>query len=237
MGVLKRIWALTVVLLLCVSQVYAGTPKSESGQRVVKPETLYSKDGKWIFIGDSYGAKGSPLLPELIAGCLGVTDYKSYCRGGYGVARKESGQDKRFISMIQSVAKDKAVKNVMIIGGISNDKKCSKEDIRSNMSKLARTIRVKYPNCAVYYIIPNWHANWTDSGTRIKSTRLYQRRILTRLPWYKEMCGENGFIFLDKVSNSLRRSNNSNCFISDGHHPNVLGKQRIASAVASCFEA
>ena len=123
----------------------------------------------------------------------------------------------------------------MIIGGISNDRKCSKEVIRTNMSKLARTIRAKYPNSAVYYIIPNWHANWKGSTVRIQTARLYQRRVLMRLPWYKELCAENGFIFLDKVSQVLRRSNNDNCFIYDGHHPNALGKQRIASAVAAYF--
>ena len=121
------------------------------------------------------------------------------------------------------------------IGGISNDRKNSKEELRTNMSKLARTIRAKYPNSAVYYIIPNWHANWKGGTVRIQTARLYQRRVLLRLPWYKELCAENGFIFLDKVSQVLRKSANDNFFIYDGHHPNVLGRQRIASAVASYF--
>lgn len=235
MKILKRIWVLAAVMLLCTSQAYAGTAKSGAGKKEAAPETQYSKDGKWIFLGDSYGTHGNPSLPELITGCLGVTNFKSYCRGGYGVAKKLNGDDQRFVSRILSVAIDRSVKNVMIIGGISNDRKHSKEELRTNMSKLARTIRAKYPNSAVYYIIPNWHANWKGSTVRIQTARLYQRRVLLRLPWYKELCAENGFIFLDKVSQVLRKSANDNFFIYDGHHPNVLGRQRIASAVASYF--
>ena len=236
MKILKRIWVLAAVLLLGASQAYAGTTKSGAGQKETASETQYSKDGKWIFLGDSYGTQGNPSLPELISGCLGVTDFKSYCRGGYGVAKKLNGGDYRFVSRILSVAIDRSVKNVMIIGGISNDRLCSKEEIRTNMGKLARTIRAKYPNSVVYYIIPNWHANWKGSAVRIQTARLYQRRVLMRLPWYKEMCAENGFIFLDKVSQVLRKSANDNFFIYDGHHPNTLGLQRITLAAASYFK-
>ena len=76
MKILKRIWVLAAVLLLGASQVYAGTTKSGAGQKEAAPETRYSKDGKWIFLGDSYGTQGNPSLPELISGCLGVTDFK-----------------------------------------------------------------------------------------------------------------------------------------------------------------
>lgn len=190
--------------------------------------------GKWLFIGDSYFAStGKPKLPDLIADGLGVPAKSRImkCRTGYGVIRR----DRQFISLIRKMPVDNSVTNVLIFGGIYNDRGCPRAKTEKAFSDLIKMIRKKCPKAVIWYTAGNWHVNWIrPKGKAIAQE--YQNRILTRLPYYRSACRAAKVRFLEKPVYALRAKNNKDLFAKDGHHPSLKGRKKLAAAIISSIK-
>ena len=182
---------------------------------------------KWIFIGDSYSVVGHEKnIPNLIANQLNLAqnDYVNYGEGGYGLAKT----DYTFISLLKDAKPDPNVKNVLIIGGINNDRRCSKETVLKTGKKFIRRLKALYKNAKIYYVMPNWNSNGFDGELKEFATR-----ITNRISWYKTLCQYMDVTFLSKSSNVLKTKDSEKYFRNDGHHPNLTGRRMIATAVVN----
>ena len=187
---------------------------------------------KWIFTGDSYCTTGGePTLPTLIAKQLGIEQFTSVSKGGYGVVK----DNYTYLSLYESIPADETVTHVMIIGGIFNDREKTKPEVTTGIRELAAGLRRKFPNARLLYAIGNWHGNAFDTDLR-KNAVYYQRRVTRRLPWYKEACGKAGILFLNGPEYALRGPGNDDYFYPDLHHPNEKGRKRLAEAIAAAVK-
>jgi lysophospholipase L1-like esterase len=184
---------------------------------------------KWLFVGDSYcTVGGSPFLPDLIVKELGIQSHLAHCKGGYGVART----GKTFLSLVKDIPPDETVTHVLLVGGISNDRKHSKREIQDAIRLLAETIRSRFPKAVLFYTIGNWHGNAFGTELR-KNAVTYQNRVWKRLPWYREACAQQDILFLNGPEYALRGSGNDAYFRMDMHHPNEKGRRKLARAIAA----
>ena len=178
----------------------------------------------WIFIGDSYftvgQARGENELPDFIAKEIGVKNYKNYSHGGYGAARKSGN----FLMLLNKM-REKKVRNIMFFGGISNDRRSDKTEIQSAISVLRKVTKEKFPKAKVWYVIGNWHSNKTEGS------KAYHNRVNKRISWYRKACKENDIIFIN-VTYALKKENNKQYFLKDGHHPSIKGKRKLAKEIA-----
>lgn len=203
-------------------KIYYGTASEFSAQTKKQPK-------KWLFVGDSYcTVGGAPYLPELIVQELGISSYLTSCKGGYGVART----GKTFLSLIKALPEDETVTHVLLVGGISNDRKHSKREIQDAIRLLAETIRSRFPKAVLFYTIGNWHGNAFGTEFR-KNAVTYQNRVWKRLPWYREACAQQDILFLNGPEYALRGSGNDAYFRKDMHHPNEKGRRKLARAIAA----
>ncbi len=189
----------------------------------------------YVMIGDSYGTH-RPYLAELLAQKLKLKksggDFYGYFCGGHGTARTNGNRN--FMRLLNHLPSDRAVTDVLFIGGIHNDRNHSEKEIRSAVASLASRAKEKYPNARLLFAIGNWHSNDERTSYQYRAAR-YQKFIENRIPWYREACAENGIIFLEGVPDALRASNNLRYFKSDGHHPTALGTKKLANAIANAI--
>lgn len=188
----------------------------------------------WVFLGDSYAkTTRHPNLPGLIADALGLEDrggyYMTSCMIGAGTAKTV----RSFWKLLKKLPSSRKVTDVLIIGGINNDRNHSRKEIENGMKRFAKLARFKYPNARLMYAIPQWTVSVKQIPSREARERVLIRqiRIKTRMPWYKEACRKNGIYFLSDVRLALRGSNNKKYFKKDLHHPSDEGLSKIAQAV------
>ena len=191
------------------------------------PVFTAKQPSKWVFIGDSYSVVGHEKnIPNLIANQLNLSqnDYVNYGKGGYGLAKKGAS----YISLLKGAKPDPSVKNVLIIGGINNDRRCSKVTVLRSGKKFIKRLKSLYKNAKIYYVMPNWNSKGFSGNLKKFATR-----ITKRISWYKTLCQYMDVTFLSKSSNVLKTKDSEKYFRTDEHHPNLTGRRKIASAVVN----
>lgn len=204
---------------------------NETGSTILVPGAP-----NWIVIGDSYCKRGkagetlSDFLEEELQLTARNGSLQKKVMSGSGVARRK----RSFIKMLKGIRSDRRVTDILFLGGIFNDRIFSRERILKSITSLARCARRKFPNARIMYGIGNWCKNpsFIKEASRKKFARRYCKDVIERIPWYREACKDNGIFFLSGVAGALRGKNNNRFFLRDGHHPNRVGRKKLAAAIA-----
>ena len=183
-----------------------------------------ARERKFLFVGDSYAVVREGVnrpWPELFQSLMGIPASESlYARaGGYGFAKT----DHQFISLIRMHKKNTAVTDIVIMGGVGNDRLWSPQSIRKSCKAFTKLCRARFPNARIIYSMCNW---------RIKNTKI-QKQILARIPVYKRAAAENGWIYLPGLEKTLR--GHPEYFQKDNHHPTQAGQYVIATKLAKAY--
>lgn len=213
------------------------------GSRGERTYTAQWGKENWIFVGDSYTiCAGSPYLPDLIASDLDIKGrggkYKNIGKGGYGLAKTRSGQYGNFLELLEDTPSDSTVTHIVIIGGITNDRNRGYSDVQIAASNFVKIAQRKFPSARLYYAIGNWHAEWPDKTDQESRDQVaWHYNIVTdRMSWYKDACKANDITFLSGPEYALRGTGNDVYFGVDGQHPNLAGKEKLASAIAEALQ-
>lgn len=184
-----------------------------------------ASDRKFVFVGDSYSIVREGVTkpwPELMMEMLGIDSRHALFarKGGYGIAKP----DHRFITLVQQLKKDLKVTDVVIIGAIGNDWRCSESLIRKHFKLLDAECRKRFPNARIVYGFCNWRIINDPVQTVIK-----RRQNL-----YKQCAISNGWIYLAGIEKILWGHNEY--FQSDGHHPTQEAQNLIGKAVVRAYK-
>lgn len=210
------------------SAVHAAEPGSKSIKFNGKTYSFTVGAPVFVTIGDSYFAhiNGYKKTPDVFGEMMGHEKAGGVLidnsKGGYGVARP----NKTFLQQLNQLPNSQFVTDVLIYGGVLNDRGVASSSIEKNMKILVAGIIKKFPNARIMYTSGSWSAD----GKMIGSTP-YQQIMLTRLPLYEEACKTCGIRYLKSVETALRGNRNSIYFNADGHHPSTDGKLVLASAL------
>ncbi len=201
-------------LLLIAAAVFALLFTVSSGAAVNR---------KYVLIGDSYTTDNHDLIdkpwPEQLRDKLGIPEDRFIIsrKGGTGFG------DGTFRKLLLKVPSDDEVTNVIVIGGIANDLRCERRDVKVQFAAFSRLVHKRFPNAVLMYGAPNW--------SRTRSRRLL---LLETQKFYKSLCENNGWIFLSRTTNALHSKELlSQVFLSDRHHPNQLGHDLILAKIYS----
>ncbi|MDO5702999.1 MAG: Ig-like domain-containing protein [Lachnospiraceae bacterium] len=210
------------------SSAAAAVPGSKSIKFDGKTYRFSVGSPVYVTIGDSYFAhiNGYKKTPDVFAEFMGIEKSGGVLinnsRGGYGVARP----NKTFLQLVSEMPSSKFVTDVLIYGGIFNDRGVAEASIEKNMKALAAGIAKKYPNARIMYASGSWSADGKTIGGKS-----YQQIMLTRRPLYEAACKACGIRYLKSVETALQGNRNSIYFNADGHHPSTDGKLVLASAL------
>ena len=228
--VYRRIAAVLMALLL----LFSGTRPAEAA---VITELHPNLEGKWLFLGDSYTTAGTgedrlfPLIRQRLG--LNAADCRTIAKGGYGFVRKTSTKDLRYATFVQDDPVDKGVTNILIIGGIYNDRSFGRVSTQREMLRFFGLLRRKYPNAVIWYAAPNWHANWKKkTEAKKKEAVSYQETVKKRGVWYRQFCKLRNVVMIETATTALHADSNDSYFATDGHHPSLKGRQKIADVIA-----
>ena len=201
---------LVLLLLIC----WRGAVPAVANSQIRKNTT-------WIMVGDSYTCRPSgqkeKSWPYQLREKLGLKG-SEVCfvrKPGYGFANK----GKQFYTELKKLKSSKTVRRILIVGGVRNDKFCSKKKIHTMFHKTAVLLRKRYPNAEIYYAAPNWD----------KLSAEKRKLLRTRKVWYKKFCKEEGWTYLASVQKVLY--NVGGWYEADGHHPNEKGANIISNAL------
>ena len=180
---------------------------------------------KYVFVGDSYTTARATVKnpwPFLFAENMGVP--KSKCRnvakGAFGFGKPNH----KFVQEIKGLKKDSTVTDVIVFGGIANDRNVSYWNIAKSMDEFNTVCRQKFPKARIVYGLCNWNIANTDT----------QEKIITRIPLYYYNAIDLGWIYLDGIEEILR--DKPELFYSDNHHPIPAGHRLIADAVTEAYQ-
>lgn len=199
-----------------------------SGYTVSSSAKKKASKRKFLFIGDSYSTICSSRgvtkpWPEMFCRALGISASKQlYARKiGSGFA---PASGKSFASLVSKKKSSKKITDIVIMGGIWNDRTSSMTKIRKGAKKLNSLLKKKYPNARIIYAV----CNWWDSNA------YYQSLESNRYSLYRQMAIDNGWIYLEGLETLLH--GHSEYFSADHHHPNAVGSMAIGYAMASAYE-
>lgn len=205
------------------AQATVGASDSATALSAGKIGALAKSKSKYVMIGDSYACprdvKGFVPWPELVSKQLGLgkDGFKAVRKGGYGFAK--SGKD--FYSLIIKQPKDEKVTDVLIVGGIGNDRYSSLLSIQKAYDRTIKLLKKKYPNARIMYSIVNWRPK----------DLFYQFKIVTRLPFYQGLAKRNGVKYLAGCEKVMRK--HPTWYLRDQIHPNAAGQRLIAQALVT----
>lgn len=178
-----------------------------------------------VVIGDSYthtqhGAIKDPW-PEQLQRRLGLTN-KRFVISRKGNQGFVSGND-TFLYLVNRLKADQEVTHVIVMGGIWNDikMKCTDDQIKKGFSAFSASVKYKFPNAKILYAAVSWSLK--------KSRRI---AIKTKIPLYKQLCAEHGWIYLNYTSNTMHTNEMKVVgYQPDLSHPNQLGHNKILKRI------
>lgn len=222
---MKRIKTLILPLILIISTLMPTT---------VSASQIKMEGKTWLFIGDSYTSdRETNTVPDLIAKQLGIKagKYEKEAKMGYGLANKYNHNDR-----IKNYGNSKTVKNIVIVQGFWNDRKREKKTVKKAFTKFIKTLKTKYPNAKIFFCQPHWSVlnGVIEDGVYINKE--YRKMKEDRLPMYKEVCKDNGVVYLSSVTNIMHGRPADNYYL-DGRHPENLGRIHIANKIAEALKS
>ena len=224
----KNYTALTLIcrtsLLLAAALAVFLLPGGLQNAEASSERTI--RDRKFIFVGDSYAIKRSGIdmpWPEVFQEVLGIKkEQVLYARrGGYGFAKYKH----RFVDLIRELKKDKAVTDIIVLGGIGNDWRYPLPKIRDSMYEFNKECRKRFPNARIVY----GYCNWNISNIDVQDAILYHG------PYYKKYAEKCGWVYLSGMETMLRT--HPSYFQDDDHHPTQRTQFIIGEKAAALYSA
>ena len=180
-------------------------------------------DDKYVVIGDSYTGTNYGQIdlpwPEQLRKELGLSkkNFVISRKGGTGFATGFT-----FKNLLLKVPADPEVTYRIVAGGVGNDLRSDKQTIRETFIEFNRLARKRFPNAVILYTAPNW------AQTRDRRVSIYEA-----LRFYKRLCAQYGWIYMQKTSNTLHTAKGLAIgFLEDQHHPSQEGHDLIAARFA-----
>ncbi len=210
-------WAAAVIGLLfaCATAVTLALPHAAYAASESQPKIVMIGDS-YSIVSKSHGVKNP--WPERVSSYLGIPKSKRaiYRHSGYGFAKS----DHRFLDLLKGVKRDKAVTDVLIVGGAGNDRYCSKTAIEQWYKKTIKRLKYLYPNATIMHTITSWDLN----------SKTYRKLLTAHIPYYKKAALKNGVVYLNGCETVIR--GNRSYFAADCRHPNEAGQRAISVRVA-----
>lgn len=172
---------------------------------------------KYILIGDSYADGYTPdgnvtSWQQLFVNTTGLSNTIQKHLGGTGFVNLV--QNKNFQSLLEEVADDNNVTDIVVLGGY-NDTSYNAQQIYNAINSFLIKAEEKFPNATVSIGFVGW------SNT---PNKLYPLSIVCQR--YKESCGYFNCRYLNNMEFTLH--NYFSDFSSDGFHPNSSGQTKLA---------
>ena len=221
---MKKIKFMIVSFILILSTL---TPVTVQASKI-------NMEGKtWLFIGDSYTSeRETNTVTDLVAQYLGIkpNKYVKEAKIGFGFANVYNHNDR-----IKRYGNSKTVKNIVIVQGFFNDRYRKKAKVKAAFDKFVKTLKKKYPNAKIFFCQPHWsYLNGVYKNGKY-TNKNYRKTKADRLPLYKEVCKENGVVFLNSMTNIMHNRPLDNYYL-DGRHPQDKGRIHIAKKLAQALK-
>lgn len=192
---------------------------------------------KYIFIGDSYGARGNSWIRRVVTK-LGLSndDYYMSAVDGTGFA-SGGGSNKPFLKQLQEISVDKpsTITDIIVCGGW-NDGRASRgggATLKTSIQEFIAYAKSTYTNAVVHIGMISWMDTVKiprREGDSVTPTSLAPQWDLRKVLGIYRSCGMYGGAYIE---NSQYLMHNNSYFTSDGLHPNDDGNESIASGIAS----
>lgn len=196
-----------------------------------------SYNRRYIFIGDSYGARGNSWIRRVVTKLgLSSNDYYMSAVDGTGFAAG-GGSNKPFLKQLQEISVDKpsTITDIIVCGGW-NDGRPSRgggATLKTSIQEFITYAKSTYPNATVHIGMISWMDTVKiprREGDSVTPTSLAPQWDLRKVLGIYRSCGMYGGSYIE---NSQYLMHNNSYFTSDGLHPNDDGNESIASGIVS----
>lgn len=176
----------------------------------------FFRNKKYLLIGDSYADGYTPdgnvtSWQQFFVNMTGLTNTIQKHLGGTGFVNL--AQNKNFQSLLEEVADDTNVTDIVVLGGY-NDTPYNQNQIYNAINAFIIKANEKFPNADIHIGFVGWSKD---------STKIYPLSIICQR--YREACGYYMASYLNNIEYSLH--NYFSDFSSDGFHPNSTGQVKI----------
>lgn len=176
----------------------------------------FFRNKKYLLIGDSYADGYTPdgnvtSWQQYFVNMTGLTNTIQKHLGGTGFVNL--AQNKNFQSLLEEVADDTNVTDIVVLGGY-NDTPYNQNQIYNAINAFIIKANEKFPNADIHIGFVGWSSD---------STKIYPLSIICQR--YREACGYYMASYLNNIEFSLH--NYFSDFSSDGFHPNSTGQVKI----------
>ena len=176
----------------------------------------FFRNKKYLLIGDSYADGYTPdgnvtSWQQFFVNMTGLSNTIQKHLGGTGFVNL--AQNKNFQSLLEEVADDTNVTNIVVLGGY-NDTPYNQNQIYNAINAFIIKANEKFPNADIHIGFVGWSSD---------STKIYPLSIICQR--YREACGYYMASYLNNIEFSLH--NYFSDFSSDGFHPNSKGQVKI----------